>query len=547
MDAPGFAERDLEALLELSEALSRPSDIEGTLLRIAGLMVDALRADRCSVLLLDRDRKTGFVIAASEAPNLERLRIDLDRYPEVQKAALDGQPLTVRDVGEDPLFDSVRDEIRHIELGSMVLFPVSVNDEVLAILHLRTEDKRPEGLLPREMRFGRIVANPTGIALRNARMFHDIRDRSERMASERRKIERRLAQIDKYRRFFDLAGDGLLIIDARARVLFANRAALRLLGFEEAALSTLTLFDLVDEPGRLGLQNLMDEVRQNRFPEDVEIPVLRSSGEVAIMSLTTSGLDDVTEDNDSSIARGELTIIVSFRDVTRTRAIQEELRRTKDFMENLIRSSPDAIVAVDTGGRILVFNEVAQRITGYTEAEAQNLRVDRLYPRGAARQVLAELRSAGSMGRIDERRENLVTKSGEEVPVNLAAALVFDQDGQERAMVGIFSDLRERLLMEERLREAQQKVAVAETAGAVAHELNQPLTSIMGYAELLQRKMSEEDPGRRYLDLVVEQAERLATIVSKLSSITRYRTKPYVGETEILDLDAASTDEEMRK
>ena len=120
------------------------------------------------------------------------------------------------------------------------------------------------------------------------------------------------------------------------------------------------------------------------------------------------------------------------------------------------------------------------------------------------------IRSAehGGGGRLEPVRRHLVTATGEQVPVSISAALVFDDEGREIATVGIFSDLRERLHMEERLASAQEKLEVSEKqavamelAGAAAHELNQPLTSVMGYAQVLHSQAGARRPapahGRR--------------------------------------------------
>jgi signal transduction histidine kinase len=115
------------------------------------------------------------------------------------------------------------------------------------------------------------------------------------------------------------------------------------------------------------------------------------------------------------------------------------------------------------------------------------------------------------------------------------------------ATVGVFSDLRERARLEaklskaqERLEEAEKQAVIVELAGTAAHELNQPLTSVIGYAELLKRRLKPEDPAFRPVDIIYKEAERMAEIVRKIGKITRYETKAYVGNARIVDLDRAA-------
>ena len=88
----------------------------------------------------------------------------------------------------------------------------------------------------------------------------------------------------------------------------------------------------------------------------------------------------------------------------------------------------------------------------------------------------------------------------------------------------------------------EKQALIAELAGTTAHELNQPLTSVMGYSELLKKKMSPDDVHYRAVDIILREAERMAEIVRKIGKITRYETKAYVGSTQILDLDKSTTD-----
>lgn len=541
------ADRDLDALLSLSSSLSGTYDITGALLEICERLAAVMHADRCSIILLDGDAQYGFVVAASDDASIKSHRIEVAGYPEILEVIRTSAPLVITDVQRAPLFDPVREKVKDKPLGSTTLFPVSLDRRVQGVLMLRDRAVRTRGLSEREIRFGRIVANATAIAIRNARIYETIRDTSERRLSDRLKAERRLRQIEKYQRFFDFAGDGLMIVDGDGRILFANRAARAILGFDAAAISQITLHDIVEPRGREVLEELMSSVAEGVHRSNRDLPVIRATGEIAILSLTTSSLEEAGAD-EVLRAGQEVTVIISFRDVTATRRMQEELRRTKDFLLNLIESSADAIVAADMDGKIMLFNQVAERITGFQATKIIGTGVTQLYPPGSAQEIMSDLRSEryGGPGKLLDRRQTLLTRTGELVPINLAASIVYD-DGREVATVGIFSDLRERLRMEETLQRAQKQIevserqaAVVELAGGAAHELNQPLTSILGSAELMQRKITHDSPIAGSVRTILAEAERMAEIVRKLGQITRYERKPYVGVSHIVDLDASS-------
>jgi len=83
-----------------------------------------------------------------------------------------------------------------------------------------------------------------------------------------------------------------------------------------------------------------------------------------------------------------------------------------------------------------------------------------------------------------------------------------------------------------------------ELAGAAAHELNQPLTSVMGYAQVLLRKLGPADVNIPAVKTILDEADRMAAIVRKLGGLTRYETKSYVGGAQIIDLDRSTQAQE---
>ncbi len=140
---------------------------------------------------------------------------------------------------------------------------------------------------------------------------------------------------------------------------------------------------------------------------------------------------------------------------------------------------------------------------------------------------------------------------GVRIPVLLSASLIVHRE-RPIGSVGVFRDLRANRQMEahlaavhEQLAAQEKKALIAELAGATAHELNQPLTAVMGYAAMIaQRFRGKKEPlgpdDERLLrasQRIVSETERMAEIVRKIGKLTKYETKSYVGDTKILDLD----------
>src|SRR5262249_40182241 len=159
--------------------------------------------------------------------------------------------------------------------------------------------------------------------------------------------------------------------------------------------------------------------------------------------------------------------------------------------QKVIDSSYDAIISADNSGRILLVNRAAERMSGRSAAELLSMSMRDLYPDDGAARVASAMKATS--GRIEAVRCDIVDAEGIRVPVALSATLLYEGDTVVGS-VGVFTDLRERMRMEMRLQQAQDQLlaqerqaVIAELAGAAAHELNQPLTSVMGYAEMLKR------------------------------------------------------------
>ncbi len=312
-------------------------------------------------------------------------------------------------------------------------------------------------------------------------------------------------------------------------------------------LSALSLLPICSEDRVIGVLFLRTmEPRRALSPGELEVcAIIANATSPALRNALF--LHQLREDHKEAQAAHEQAEVRAQNE----RGVAAELRKTKEFLESLIDASVDAIVAADLTGTIILYNKGAERIYGYKPPEVVGkLHVSKLYPSGVASEVMRRIRSSedGGAGRLESMHSAAVDRDGTVIPISLSAAMIYEH-GVPKATVGIFTDLREKLQAEERLLQVQQKLEVsekqallAELAGTAAHELNQPLTSVMGYGELLMRRLAPGTPERNAAQVIMQEAERMANLVRKIGKITRYETKSYVGDQRILDLDRASED-----
>jgi len=543
VDALARKEHDAKVVLELTQALSSTLDFRNILFTVVRRIAEVAKVDRCSIVLVRDQGEVGYVVAASDDRELRDLPIQLGKYPEIQKVMATGEPLVIEDAATHPLLDVVRGGLPQNGFRSLALLPILFEDRPMGVLFLRS--RQPAAPREHELSLARTVANATAIALRNARILQSMRDQTQQITYARFEAEKRLKALQRYADFFHSTADGIVVIDADGQILFSNPRAHAVTGRSEAELGRTTLVDLLDARDRERLEEIHVGFARGVYPHMVDLTIVRGDGARRVLSVSFGSV--LREDSGA--------ILVSFRDVTSDRATEAELIKTKQFLERLIESSVDAIISAKLGGEIVIFNRAAERLTGYEAREVVGHKnASDLYPPGEARQLMKLIHAPehGGAGRLESHRTDLVGREGATVPVLVSAGLIMDK-GAPIGSVGVFTDLRERLRMEAQLSEAQEELRarekqslIAELAGAAAHELNQPLTSVLGYAELIQRRADDAAAVQSAAAIILQEGERMADIVRKIGKITRYETKSYVGAAKILDLDRSSSEAESR-
>jgi PAS domain S-box-containing protein len=537
--------RSLQALVELTRFLAKTQDIRDALHAVVSSATEAVAADACLVVLAESGESHGHLAAISsrgrDARGTSR-SIELSAYPEITQVLHTGETLVldgfdperflVKQPGADPV----------AQPSCLVVVPIGYDGGRQGVLYVQLSEERSLDAATRAQL--ELLANATAMALRNAQMTESLLYEKQQITEQRARVEHRMRFFQRYADFFESAADGMIVVDHQGRILFSNPRASEITGYSPSEISNASVLGFLTrkEVGRAA--DLVRGFRVGIYPRGVDIRFIPKAAREAkaAKELTLN----VTF---SPVLRAERAVLCAFRDVTVERATEIELRRTTEFLERVIDSSVDAIVSSDMTGRVLIFNRAAARIFGYEPADVVGrLSVERLYPEGVARKVMRKIRSPehGGPYRLEDYRVDMMGSRGETIPVNISAALIMDND-KPIGSVGIFTDVREKLRMEARLssaqaelREQEKSLALAELAGTTAHELNQPLTGVIGYAELLMRQLTADSPLYAAAEVILSESQRMAGIVRKIGKITRYETRSYLGGTKILDLDKAA-------
>jgi PAS domain S-box-containing protein len=526
------------ALARINEVLTEDGDDAEALAKVLDITANLLSFERASLVAHIEGSDHAFVIATNDAEPQTRFTLAIAEYPEIAEAIRTLGPVLIDDVARHPLTQHIAEPLIARGVRAIAVFPVQWRGRTLGVMTLRKPTPNSHHIAARGLELAKLITSITAAHLRHGAVLESLRDQTHRISRARYEAERRLRGIDSLKEHFEAGADGVVVLDDGGRILFVNRAAERITGFARDGLVGTELGDLVAPDQRTLITDTVARVLAGVNVESFDLHLSTTSGAPIWVSVSTS-----------TVLAGTGAIILAFRDVTAERALELELRSTKEFLERLIDSTVDAIIAADLRGQIILFNQGAERLFGYRARDViGKLPVWTLYEDGGAKQIMRMLRSTtyGGVGRLEQIRREVRISTGEIVPVSMTASTLYEGD-REVATVGILTDLRERIRMEQRLLDAQQKLLqsekqalVAELAGAAAHELNQPLTSIMGYAQLIERQSEKDAKHLRAVGVILSEADRMAGIVKKIGKITKYETTDYVGSQRIFDLDRAA-------
>ncbi|MFA6029710.1 MAG: ATP-binding protein [Elusimicrobiota bacterium] len=269
---------------------------------------------------------------------------------------------------------------------------------------------------------------------------------------------------------------------------------------------------------------------------------------VAVRLLLRRTLSPIRElaESVSQVGHGRYGLTVPIHSRDEVGELARTFNRMSVDLDRTLRSIVDIVLVADAQGSIRVVNQVGTKLLGYAEEELLGRPIHALFeellpqsPVGKSADILASI-VAGRMpaeGMARDIETLMIDKIGKRIPVLLAASAMTDGSGGAAGVILIAKDLSERRKMEMMLRHSEKIAAVGRLAGGVAHDFNNILTAVTGYANFLLESLPKGSENHDDVLEIKKAAARASTLTRQMLAFSRKQ----VLQAVVLDLNALLT------
>src|SRR5215472_8881235 len=329
----------------------------------------------------------------------------------------------------------------------------------------------------------------------------------------------------RFTELFQTLQEGIYITTPEGNILDANPALVRMLGYssKEELLQRKVPEIFLDPAER---KTLVDQIEREPMIQGREITLQRKDG-TSIVCLNTAA---AVRDKAGKVVRYQGALM----DITERREIERRLRQQQEFARRLVDNFPDLILVLDSQSHYTFISPRCEEVLGYRLDETQDMTF-------GGRTHSEDLPAALAVYKdIIAGKQNFASleirvrhKQGDWRRIRFNFSPLADEKGNIEGVVLSGRDITDLKRLEEQLIQAEKLAAMGQMLAGVAHELNNPLTAVLGVTELLRERAGTDESFKRQLELTHRQARRAARIVQNLLEFSR----PASPQKKLLDIN----------
>lgn len=312
---------DIHSLLEIARIVSSTLDPVEILYMSAKKIAENINVSRCSIISVDPSKNKAYVMASHDDPNVRGLEISIDKYPEIKKVLSTGDVVIIENVSKDPLLESVRKQLIMLKIRSILVVPIIFGMEVIGTLILKAYKKKKK-FYEREIKFCQAVASICAGALKKAVEHQLLKDAFIKESMEKRHLEKRLQMSKESRFLFENATDPLITINESGSIVHINKRFKNFVGYSAREIRGLNFLEFISPDVRERIKDIMELFHLEKGNRSTEAIILTRKKESKWVYI-----------NASLIPGKKKLLMLSFRDISREKSLDEGLKRTTELLK----------------------------------------------------------------------------------------------------------------------------------------------------------------------------------------------------------------------
>jgi PAS domain S-box-containing protein len=338
--------------------------------------------------------------------------------------------------------------------------------------------------------------------------------------TERKRAGEALQKSEK--RFKDISfsmADWIWEVDEKGVYTYCSEKIREILGYSQNEVLGKTPFDFMPPEEAEKIASIFKGILDQKKPiKDLENWNIARDGRK--ICLLTNGIPLLDTDGNITGYRGV------DKDITKRKLAEEALASEKERLAVTLASIGDGVIATDTNGKVLIFNKIAESLTGWTEEEAFGKPLSEVFHiKNEQTQKICEnpVELVLRLGKVIGLANNtvLVSRDGTERIIADSGAPILDKKGNILGVVLVFHDVTETRRLQELATRAQRLETAGRIAGQVAHDFNNLLGPLVAFPELAREELAPNHQVIKYIDAMEKSAKKIADINQQLLTLGR--------------------------